>query len=100
MSESSKTPLLDRILFPNDLKNLSADQLKQLEMELYIALTGIDDITMQTVHAIHIYTADKIKIGQRFVDTLRALPNGDMLVDLTQFDAIVPDSQPRDSVAA
>ncbi len=34
MSESSKTPLLDRILFPNDLKNLSADQLKQLAGEL------------------------------------------------------------------
>ena len=34
MSESSKTPLLDRILFPNDLKNLSADQLKQLANEL------------------------------------------------------------------
>jgi 1-deoxy-D-xylulose-5-phosphate synthase len=34
LSESSKTPLLDRILFPNDLKNLSADQLKQLANEL------------------------------------------------------------------
>ena len=34
MSESSKTPLLDRIIFPNDLKNLSADQLKQLAGEL------------------------------------------------------------------
>jgi 1-deoxy-D-xylulose-5-phosphate synthase len=34
LSESSKTPLLDRILFPNDLKNLSADQLKQLAGEL------------------------------------------------------------------
>ena len=34
MSESSKTPLLDRILFPNDLKNLSADQLKRLANEL------------------------------------------------------------------
>ena len=34
MPESSKTPLLDRILVPNDLKNLSADQLKQLANEL------------------------------------------------------------------
>ncbi len=34
MSESSKTPLLDRILVPNDLKNLSAGQLKQLANEL------------------------------------------------------------------
>ncbi|MFZ0025557.1 MAG: 1-deoxy-D-xylulose-5-phosphate synthase [Pseudolabrys sp.] len=34
MSESSKTPLLDRILIPQGLKNLSGDQLKQLANEL------------------------------------------------------------------
>ena len=34
MSELSKTPLLDRVRVPRDLKNLSADQLKQLAGEL------------------------------------------------------------------
>ena len=34
MSEVSKTPLLDRVRVPRDLKNLSADQLKQLADEL------------------------------------------------------------------
>jgi 1-deoxy-D-xylulose-5-phosphate synthase len=34
LSEISKTPLLDRIRFPRDLKNLSAEQLKQLADEL------------------------------------------------------------------
>ncbi|MGB3659045.1 MAG: 1-deoxy-D-xylulose-5-phosphate synthase [Pseudolabrys sp.] len=34
MSEPSKTPLLDRILIPQGLKNLSGDQLKQLANEL------------------------------------------------------------------
>ncbi|MGC1841086.1 MAG: 1-deoxy-D-xylulose-5-phosphate synthase [Pseudolabrys sp.] len=34
MSESSKTPLLDRILIPQGLENLSGDQLKQLANEL------------------------------------------------------------------
>ncbi|MFZ1951684.1 MAG: 1-deoxy-D-xylulose-5-phosphate synthase [Pseudolabrys sp.] len=34
MSEVSKTPLLDRIQFPRDLNNLSAEQLKQLAGEL------------------------------------------------------------------
>jgi 1-deoxy-D-xylulose-5-phosphate synthase len=34
LSESSKTLLLDRILIPQGLKNLSADQLKQLANEL------------------------------------------------------------------
>ncbi len=34
MSEVSKTPLLDRVHFPSDLKNLSTEQLKQLAGEL------------------------------------------------------------------
>jgi 1-deoxy-D-xylulose-5-phosphate synthase len=34
LSEASKTPLLDRVHLPRDLKNLSADQLKQLAGEL------------------------------------------------------------------
>jgi 1-deoxy-D-xylulose-5-phosphate synthase len=34
LSEVSKTPLLDRVHFPSDLKNLSPEQLKQLADEL------------------------------------------------------------------
>ena len=34
MSETSTTPLLDRVRLPSDLKNLSADQLKQLADEV------------------------------------------------------------------
>ena len=34
MSDDSKTPLLDRIHVPRDMKNLSAEQLKQLADEL------------------------------------------------------------------
>jgi 1-deoxy-D-xylulose-5-phosphate synthase len=34
LSEASSTPLLDRVRFPRDLKNLSPDQLKQLADEL------------------------------------------------------------------
>jgi 1-deoxy-D-xylulose-5-phosphate synthase len=34
LTESSKTPLLDRITVPSDLKNLSAEQLRQLADEL------------------------------------------------------------------
>ena len=34
MSDVSKTPLLDRVRFPSDMKNLSAEQLRQLADEL------------------------------------------------------------------
>ena len=68
-----------------------AARLQALELELYIALTGIDDVSMQTVHAIHKYTDDQIRIDHHFEDTVLALDNGQFVVDVTKFDAVVPD---------
>lgn len=84
------------------LHGADAARLKQLEFELYIALTGIDDITMQTVHAIHQYTDDQLRVDHHFEDTLIPLENGEFIVDMTRFDAVAPDAVPdpaaRDSV--
>lgn len=82
------------------LFGMSSEDLARAEVELEISLLGFDDVTMQTVHAIHTYSDSQIKPGYRFADTLRALPGGDMILDLTKFDVIVPDDTPRDSVAA
>ena len=79
---------------------LDAAGLAKAEVELEVSLIGLDDVTMQTVHSLHFYTDRQIKFGYRFVDTLRTLDNGDLFLDLRQFDAIVPDTQPRDSVPA
>ncbi|MBL0219869.1 MAG: ATP-sensitive inward rectifier potassium channel 10 [Myxococcales bacterium] len=65
------------------------------EIEIYIALTGIDSITMQSVHSIHQYDDSHIKIGYRFEDTLVPLPDGTFLVDLRNFDTILPETTPR-----
>jgi len=80
------------------LHRADTETLKQLELELYIALTGIDDVTRQTVHAIHKYTDDQIRIDHHFEDTVLALDNGEYVVDMTKFDVVVPDPAPRDSV--
>lgn len=82
------------------LYGATTEKLKELELELYIALTGIDDVTMQTVHAIHRYDDHQIRVDHHFEDTLIALDNGDYLVDMTKFDVVVPDSPTRDSVRA
>ena len=79
---------------------MDAEALKRAEAEIYIALTGIDDITIQTVHSLHVYTDADVKIGYRLADTLSQLPGGQFLVDLGKFDAIVPDTTSRDSVRA
>ncbi len=79
---------------------MSAADLAKAEVEINIALTGIDSITMQTVHSIHHYADTNIKFGYRFEDTLQPLPDGKFLLDLRNFDVIVPDTTPRVSVRA
>ena len=83
------------------LYGMDADALKAAEAEVEVSLTGLDDVTMQAVHSIHIYADDKIKFGYRFQDTMRPLAGTqDYVLDLRQFDVVVPESTPRDSVAA
>ena len=77
-----------------------AAKLKQLELEIYIALTGIDDVTMQTINAVHKYVDDDIVVDHQFVDTLIPLDNGAFVVDMTKFDVVMPDPQAHDSVRA
>jgi inward rectifier potassium channel len=74
--------------------------LAKAEAEIYIALTGIDSVTTQTVHSIYQYADTNIRFGYRFEDTLQALPDGKYLVDLRNFDVVVPDTTPRVSVRA
>jgi len=74
------------------LYGADAARLKELEFELYIALTGIDDTTMQTVHAMHKYVDDQIRVDHHFEDTVLPLDNGEFVVDMTKFDAVVPDA--------
>jgi len=79
---------------------LDAKALADSECEIEVALTGLDDVTLQTVHMMHSYSDSQILFGRRFVDTMRPLSNGDIVLDLTQFDVTVPDDLPRDSVRA
>lgn len=80
------------------LWGLDANDLEKREAEIEISLTGLDDVSMSTVHSIHSYTDKEIRFGHRFADTIRPLPNGDLVLDMTQFDVIEP--EPRASVAA
>ncbi len=75
--------------------------LAKAELEMYIALTGIDDTTVQQIHTVHYYTDPAhFAIDHHFADTLIPLDNGEFMVDVSKFDVIVPDDNPRDSVRA
>lgn len=82
------------------LYGLDAKGFAAKEVEFNMALTGIDSVTMQSVHSTHRYADTDIRDGFRFVDTLVTLPTGPILIDLRNFDAVVPDATPRVSVRA
>lgn len=80
------------------LYGLDAKALETADLEIDISLTGLDDVTMQTVHSSHVYTFHDVRFGYRLADTISPLANGDILFDMTKFDVIEPD--PHVSVAA
>jgi len=60
------------------------------EVELQVMVIGIDDISMQTVHAAHRYFAKDIVWGARMADVLSETPDGHMLLDLGRFHDVEP----------
>jgi inward rectifier potassium channel len=60
------------------------------ETELSVMVIGIDDTTMQPVHAAHNYYAGQILWGARHLDIISDLPDGNMLVDLRKFHQTEP----------
>jgi len=62
------------------------------EIELQILVVGLDDISMQTVHAGHRYFAHQLLWGRRFVDIVSEAPDGDIVLDLRKFHDTEPTS--------
>ena len=55
------------------------------EVELNILAVGLDDTSMQTVHATHRYFTHQIAWGRRFADIVSEAPDGDIVLDLRRF---------------
>jgi inward rectifier potassium channel len=66
------------------------------EVELTVQVIGIDDISMQTVHATHRYYAKDIVWGARMADVLSETPDGHMLLDLGRFHDVEPSAPTAD----
>jgi len=60
------------------------------EIELQVLVIGLDDISMQTVHAGHRYFAKDIVWGARLADVLSETPDGHLLLDLRRFNEVEP----------
>jgi len=88
------------VLHPIDetspLRSETPASLMAKEVELQVMVIGLDDITMQTVHASHRYFAKDILWGARLADVLSETPDGHLLLDLRRFHDVVPTAPTRD----
>jgi len=77
------------------LDGVTAEALASSEAELTLLVSGIDDTTMQPVHALNTWMASDVIFGHRMADIVSDLPGGDMLVDLSRCHDVVPVDESR-----
>jgi len=92
-----RTPALSRswsILHAIDerspLHGADAQSLKRDEVEIIVSLTGIDETSMQPVHARKRYVDQDILFGVRYADMLSTRADGTLVLDVTRFHELTP----------
>jgi len=67
----------------------TAQQIRDETTTIIVTLTGIDDSLASTVHTRHVYSAEQLRWGERFVDILGRDDDGTRWIDYTCFDKTV-----------
>jgi inward rectifier potassium channel len=68
----------------------TAASFKASRSVIVASLVGMDESFLQNVHDRHVWTADEIVWGMRFVHVLEELPDGSFTIDYSRFDDVVP----------
>ena len=78
------------------LFGLDADGLRDIQAEIVVVLSGLDETFAQRVHARHSYTADEIVWDRNFEDVIYPMNDGTprWVIDYTRFDTFKPGSEP------
>lgn len=72
------------------LSGASLEDLKKVEAEILVTLTGLDETFSQTVHARHSYFSHDIHWNKRFVDIFGPPVDGVRHIDYTRFHDVDP----------
>lgn len=72
------------------LWGMTPEKMQAEEVEIMASLNGLDETSMQALHARHRWLAADVVWGGRHVDVLSELPDGRLLLDLRKFDAVEP----------
>jgi inward rectifier potassium channel len=63
-------------------------RLKSQGVDIFLALTGLDETFAQTVHARHRYTIDDIAWNHRHADVMAVAPDGTRTINFHKFDDV------------
>ncbi len=72
------------------LHDATPETLVRDEVQLICGVVGIDDTSLQPVHARHTYDEANVAFGARHADILSENPDGTLTLDLRRFHALVP----------
>ncbi|MEB3358908.1 MAG: ion channel [Synechococcales bacterium] len=76
------------------LYGLTLEDLEDLDAELIVMLTGLDETFSQTVHARHSYIPAEILPDRQFADLFSYSPDGQFVIDYSRFDQVLAIAPP------
>jgi inward rectifier potassium channel len=88
--------VLHPIVPSSPLHGATPESLQADEVELLVTLVGVDDTSLQPVHARKGYATDAFVWGARHADLLSEGPDGGLVVDLRKFHEHVPTAPTHD----
>ena len=68
----------------------TAASLLDIDTEIIVILTGLDETFSQTIHARYVYNTQDIRWGMRFVDILNKTDTGKYTIDYKHFHDVTP----------
>ncbi len=72
------------------LHGMTPETLVTREVEFFASVVGTDDTSLQPVHSRHRYLDSDVVWGARHVDILSELPDGQIQMDVSKFDLVMP----------
>jgi inward rectifier potassium channel len=82
--------VLHRLDAGSPLHGDTPESLAASDAELTLTVSGVDDTSLQLVHARHTWTASSIAWGARLADITSEAPDGAFVIDLRRFHELVP----------
>ncbi len=82
--------ILHQVDAQSPLHGQTPESLASVDAELLLTVSGVDDTSLQAVHARWTYEHPSIVWGARLADILSETPEGDVLLDLQRFHELTP----------